>query len=88
MSLTPDQIGLIIRIEGAGHKVSDHLDLLLPERVGLSDLARMCSRSRDTVRKYLYSRYQDGRDYFQEVRGGKIYIAREVALEIRRKYVK
>jgi len=88
MSLTPQDISLIGDLEGKGISVIDNLDLLLPEDITLDFLCGVCGKGRDTLRKYLIRNYVDGRDYHQKVKGGKLYVARAAALEIRSHYVK
>lgn len=88
LSLTPQDISLIGELESKGLNIIDNLDLLLPEDIDLSYLAGLCGKGRDTIRKYLITNFIDGEDYFQKVEGGKIYVARAAALDIRRHYVK
>ena len=88
MSLTPRDLSTIADMESRGISIIDNLDLLLPEDITLSFLSGVCNKNRDTLRKYLVKNYVDGRDYHQKVKGGKLYVARAAALEIRRHYVK
>ena len=87
MSLTPRDLSTIADLEGRGISIIDNLDLLLPEDVTLDFLCGVCGKSRDTLRKYLVKNYVDGEGYHQKVKGGKLYVARAAALEIRRRYV-
>ena len=88
MSLTPKEILKIMEIEGKGLSIMDNLDLLLPEDITLSYLAGLCFKGRDTIRKYLLANYIENEGYYQNVKGGTIYVARAAALEIRSHYVK
>ena len=88
MSLTPKDILRIEDMESRGISIIDNLDLLLPEDIPLDFLSGVCNKSRDTLRKYLVRNYVDGEGYHQKVKGGKLYVARAAALEIRRHYVR
>ena len=88
MSLTPKDVSVITDLEDKDMSIIDNLDLLLPEEMELSGLAGLCSKSRDTIRKHLRAKYVENKDYHQKTKGGKIYVDRDVALEIRGHYVK
>ena len=88
MSLTPEEAVRLERAEKNTQSMLDMLELLLPMEFSLGELSLMCGKSRDTIRKHLYTNYVDGRGYHQKSEHGKIYVARSAALEIRRHYVK
>ena len=84
MSLTPEVEVLLGKLI---HRL-DELVVMQPLEYELGELSRICGKSRDTLRKYLISNYIDGVDYHQKRKHGKLYVARDAALEIRRHYVK
>ena len=88
MSLTPEEAVRLERMETGLENILDFLELVLPSEFSLSELSDVCGKTRDTLRKYLISNYREDEDYRLTEKGGKIYVARAAALEIRRHYVK
>ncbi|CAA6806440.1 MAG: Unknown protein [uncultured Sulfurovum sp.] len=62
------------------------LTSLIPEEFEVSQLAIYCNKHNSTIRIHLAKNYKEGKDYYQKVVGGKILIARPVAIQIRRYY--
>lgn len=66
-------------------QLSDFL-LMQPSEYELSYLSNLCSKSRDTIRKHLITNYKDGRDYHQKSQRGKIFVNKDIAIQIRKYY--
>lgn len=64
------------------------LGMFLPDEFSLAEIADVCGKHKRTVHNYLAANYLEGRDYRMTEKGGKIYVAREAALSIRRHYAK
>lgn len=64
----------------------ENLEMLIPNEVSLSDLSNSCSKSNNTVRKYLLSNYEPEKDFYKK--GGKIFVGKEIAFDIRKHYAK
>ncbi|MDD2290690.1 MAG: hypothetical protein PHV52_00290 [Aliarcobacter sp.] len=64
----------------------NNLELLIPSEVSLSDLANSCNKENNTVRKYIIANYEPEKDFYKK--GGKIFVGKEVAFDVRKHYVK
>lgn len=64
----------------------DDLMLLIPSKISLSDLSMQVGKSSNTILKYIKDNYEPEADYKKI--GGKIYIEKDVALALRRKYAR
>jgi hypothetical protein len=67
------------------HKL-EVIEFLVPEWLSLSELCMNLGVKNNTARSYLLNNYEPTKDYKKE--GGKIYVGRDVALSMRRHYVK
>jgi hypothetical protein len=63
-----------------------NLEFLIPSEVSLSDLANSCNKENNTVRKYIIANYEPEKDFYKK--GGKIFVGKEVAFDVRKHYVK
>ncbi|DAB40303.1 MAG TPA: hypothetical protein CFH81_08900 [Sulfurovum sp. UBA12169] len=68
--------------------IIDHLGDLIEHEFSISHVARLCGKHKDTIRNFLLQNYAEGKGYRLSPKGGKIYIARDAALSIRRHYAK
>lgn len=64
----------------------ENLEFLIPSEVSLSDLANSCNKENNTVRKYIIANYEPEKDFYKK--GGKIFVGKEVAFDVRKHYVK
>jgi hypothetical protein len=64
----------------------ENLKFLIPSEVSLSDLANSCNKENNTVRKYIIANYEPEKDFYKK--GGKIFVGKEVAFDVRKHYVK
>lgn len=64
----------------------ENLEFLIPSEVSLSDLANSCKKENNTVRKYIIANYEPEKDFYKK--GGKIFVGKEVAFDVRKHYVK
>lgn len=64
----------------------EKLEFLIPSEFSLSDLANSCNKENNTVRKYILANYEPEKDFYKK--GGKIYVGKEVAFDVRKHYVK
>ena len=56
------------------------LNLLIPDDVPLSFICDRIGKTRQAVRAYLYYNYLENKDFY--LKKGKIYIAKEAAIQI------
>jgi len=77
-----DNTTLLLEIK---HKL-EQIELMLPSEISLSDLAQQCKKEANTIRKFLIANYEPDIDFWKK--GDRIYMGREVALCIRRRYAK
>ena len=68
--------------------IIDMLDVVLPEEFSLAEIADVCKKNKKTIHNYLVSNFLEGDGYRLTDKGGKIYVARDAALSIRRHYAK
>ncbi len=61
-------------------------EFLVPNWISLSELCANIDVKNNTVASYLKRNFQPEKDY--KKKGGKIYVGRDVALSIRKHYVK
>lgn len=59
------------------------LSILIPDDVPLSFICDRTGKSRQAVREYLYYNYCENKDFY--IKKGKIYIAKETAIQILRR---
>lgn len=64
----------------------EKLESLIPDEFSLSDLSNMCRKSNNTVRAYLVANYEPEKDFYKK--GGKIWVGKEIAFDVRKHYVK
>lgn len=64
----------------------ENLEFLIPSEVSLSDLANSCNKENNTVRKFIIANYEPEKDFYKK--GGKIFVGKEVAFDVRKHYVK
>jgi len=74
------------RLEKALYSLIDNMDMLMPSEFSLGELALKCGVHKDTIAKHLKSNFLENKDFRYTGKGGKIWVAREAALEIRRYY--
>lgn len=74
--------------EHKADSIIDALGMFLPEEFSLTEIAEACGKHKRTVHNHLAANYLEGRDYRLTEKGGKIYVARDAALSIRRHYAK
>ena len=56
------------------------LSILIPDDVPLSFISDRTGKSRQAIRDYLHCNYREEKDFY--VKKGKIYIAKEAAIQI------
>ena len=64
----------------------DELMFLIPSRIPLSNLADQLNQKYNTIYAYVTRNYEPEADFYKI--GGKIYVVKEVALCVRKKYAK
>lgn len=64
----------------------DELMFLLPSRIPLSSLSDQLGKKYNTIYAYVTRNFEPEADFYKI--GGKIYVVKDVALCIRRKYAK
>lgn len=64
----------------------ENLKFLIPSEISLSDLANSCNKGNNTVRKFIIANYEPEKDFYKK--GGKIFVGKEVAFDVRKHYVK
>lgn len=56
------------------------LSILVPEDVPLSFISDRTGKSRQAIRDYLHYNYEENKDFY--LKKGKIYVAKEAAIQI------
>jgi len=56
------------------------LSILIPEDVPLSFISDRTGKSRQAIRDYLHYNYEENKDFY--LKKGKIYVAKEAAIQI------
>lgn len=56
------------------------LSILIPDDVPLSFISDRTGKSRQAIRDYLHCNYQEKKDFY--LKKGKIYVAKEAAIQI------
>jgi len=74
------------RLEKALYSLIDNMDMLMPNEFSLGELALKCGVHKDTIAKHLKANFLENKDFRYTGKGGKIWVAREAALKIRRYY--
>ena len=69
------------------NRIVDMVELSTPARFDLKYLSSVTKVNKNTLYKHLISNYKEGEDYFVSPKGGKIFVARDTAIKIRRRYV-
>lgn len=64
----------------------DEISFFLPNKVSITDLATNLGIAYQTLYKYILRNFEPEVDFYKI--GGKIYVGKDVALCIRRKYAK
>ena len=65
-------------------EINDLKDWIIPNEISVTALAELVGERSETIRKYLYRNFLEGRDYFKK--NGKIYIAKVSAFKIKERY--
>jgi hypothetical protein len=87
--VVPDaDIGDELAPELKADSIINALHVFLPEEFSLAEIADACKKHKRTVHNHLASNYLEGVHYRLTEKGGKIYVARDAALSIRRHYAK
>ncbi len=73
-----------LEIDSKINKILECIELLVPNEFSLSYIAHFTHAKRETIYKYLQRNYIENLDYW--LKNGKIFIGREVGLELIRRY--
>jgi len=86
VAISPEVIKVIEKLEEKGLSIIEHLNLILPEVVTIAYLSVLTGKDKSTIKGYLFRNFREGKDYFQRVKNGKIYVVRAAAVAIRDYY--
>ena len=74
------------KILGIENKLDMLIDMIVPEWISVSDLAKSLRKDTSTIRKYIKNTFEPNVQYKQEKEHGKIMLRKDAMLQTRKKY--
>ncbi|MGG7049105.1 MULTISPECIES: hypothetical protein [unclassified Campylobacter] len=73
-----------LEVKGLLLELRDTINLLLPKRMSVAQIANITGKSRQTITSFLKRKFSPGTEYWEE--NGKIMVSQAVALTLLRRY--